>query len=107
MPGAVIVSTVVNIVWSGLSARSKASRREMNGLKDDLRGQELRITTLGDRMTKIETKVSTMPTSEDIAELTQQLSQTNGELRQVIGEFSGVKHQMSLIASHLLERAKA
>lgn len=107
MPAAVVASTAVNVVYSNVTARTRASKREIDGIRTELKDEGDKIGALETRMTTLETKVTGLPTNDVITNLTQELSKLNRELGEISGEFSGVQNRLGNIETALLSRISA
>lgn len=58
-----------------------------------------------DRLARIEEQLKYIPTHHDIGGVYKRVDDVHGDVRQLMGRFDGMQQSLSLIHSHLLEKA--
>ncbi|MGA0569633.1 DUF2730 family protein [Variovorax sp. VNK109] len=98
------------VVWVYLRTKDKDNQKAVEALQTTLsafikaageanEAQNVRLTTL-------EEKVTHMPTDEEIAHLTGDVSTVKAQVNGIAALLTRVEHQTQLIHQHLLNRAK-
>ncbi len=112
-------------VYTYYASRNRARKQQVNELQSDLkkltivvshieehqekadeviqRSLEL-VSELEKRLATVETKQAAQPTHEDVGKVYDRLHHTNRALDTLTGEMSGVKHQLSLMLEHLMNK---
>jgi len=79
--------------------RAKDLQAYKEAVRDDLVDKSHRIAEL-------ESQIRHMPTHMDIGQVLKRLDETNQRLAQVMGEFSGMSHTVSMVQQYLITRGE-
>lgn len=85
-------------VW--LSGKDKATNSRISAFERDV---DDRMESHGERLTRLETKVQSMPTHEDIRQLREEAKRQTEKLDQLLGESKARSETTRMIHEYLLE----
>jgi hypothetical protein len=99
-PVAIVLGNVLNIVFTLITARGRASKEVTDGLQRQL-------TDLGTRLTRAEEALKHAPTDATIDRLGDKISEMHGDNQEMKGSLKALVAQVEMIQQHLMNRERA
>lgn len=97
-----LLTTVIGIyVW--ISNRNRVTNERISSME---RNVDDRLDIYADRLARLEQKVESGPSHDDIKRLHQRIDNIDSGLARLDGQFSGTKHTVDLIYEYLLKGNK-
>lgn len=98
------------VVWVYLRTKDNDNQKAVAALSVEMR-EFIKVAAESNeaqnmRLTKLEEKVTHMPTDEEIAHLTGEIGTVKAQVNSVAALLARVEHQTQLIHEHLLSRTK-
>lgn len=96
-----LLLTGVVAVYVWLTSRHRVTTSAIRKLEEDV---DQRLDNQGDRLTRVEQVVESLPRHKDIGQVYDRLNALHGQLQKLTGTVGGVARQLELVNDHLLNR---